>query len=218
MITRNHNPYLLYLVTDDQQSLSRLEHVVREAVAGGVTMVQIREKHGDVRAFIQRAQTVKAILQQAYTATGRHIPLIINDRVDVALAVDADGVHLGQTDMPVALARQLLGKDKLIGLSIETEQQLTDCASLPIDYIGLSAIFATATKTNLITHWGLEGLQRAAAICPFPIVAIGGINHTNLTEVITAGADGVAIVSAISHADDPCQATTEILAAISTNK
>ncbi|SKC31313.1 Thiamine-phosphate synthase [Photobacterium piscicola] len=218
MITRNHNPYLLYLVTDDQQSLSRLEHVVREAVAGGVTMVQIREKHGDVRAFIQRAQTVKAILQQAYTTTGRHIPLIINDRVDVALAVDADGVHLGQTDMPVALARQLLGKDKLIGLSIETEQQLTDCASLPIDYIGLSAIFATATKTNLITHWGLEGLQRTAAICPFPIVAIGGINHTNLTEVMTAGADGVAIVSAISHADNPCQATTEILAAISTNK
>lgn len=218
MITRNHNPYLLYLVTDDQQSLSRLEHVVREAVAGGVTMVQIREKHGDVRAFIQRAETVKAILQQAYTATGRHIPLIINDRVDVALAVDADGVHLGQTDMPVAIARQLLGKDKLLGLSIETEQQLIDCASLPIDYIGLSAIFATATKTNLITHWGLEGLQRAAAICPFPIVAIGGINHTNLTEVITAGADGVAIVSAISHADDPRQAAAEILTTIKTNQ
>ncbi|WP_394167409.1 thiamine phosphate synthase [Photobacterium piscicola] len=218
MITRNHNPYLLYLVTDDQQSLSRLEHVVREAVAGGVTMVQIREKHGDVRAFIQRAETVKAILQQAYTATGRHIPLIINDRVDVALAVNADGVHLGQTDMPVALARQLLGKDKLLGLSIETEQQLIDCASLPIDYIGLSAIFATATKTNLITHWGLEGLQRAAAICPFPIVAIGGINHTNLTEVMTAGADGVAIVSAISHADDPRQAAAEILTTIKTNQ
>ncbi|MEC6907749.1 thiamine phosphate synthase [Photobacterium piscicola] len=218
MITRNHNPYLLYLVTDDQQSLSRLEHVVREAVAGGVTMLQIREKHGDVRAFIQRAETVKAILQQAYTATGRHIPLIINDRVDVALAVNADGVHLGQTDMPVALARQLLGKDKLLGLSIETEQQLIDCASLPIDYIGLSAIFATATKTNLITHWGLEGLQRAAAICPFPIVAIGGINHTNLTEVMTAGADGVAIVSAISHADDPRQAAAEILTTIKTNQ
>ena len=218
MITSNHNPYLLYLVTDDQQSLTTLEHVVREAVVGGVTMVQIREKHGDVRAFIQRAQTVKAILQQAYTATGRHIPLIINDRVDVALVVNADGVHLGQTDMPVTLARQLLGKDKLIGLSIETEQQLLDCASLPIDYIGLSAIFATATKTNLVTHWGLDGLQRAAAICPFPIVAIGGINHTNLTEVMAAGANGVAIVSAISHADDPCQATAGILAAISSSQ
>ncbi|MEC6882201.1 thiamine phosphate synthase [Photobacterium piscicola] len=217
MITSNHNPYLLYLVTDDQQNLTTLEHVVREAVVGGVTMVQIREKHGDVRAFIQRAQTVKTILQQAYTATGRHIPLIINDRVDVALAVDADGVHLGQTDMPVTMARQLLGKDKLIGLSIETEQQLIDCASLPIDYIGLSAIFATATKTNLITHWGLEGLQRAAAICPFPIVAIGGINHTNLTEVMAAGADGVAIVSEISHADDPRQATMAISSLLNDN-
>ena len=217
MITSNHNPYLLYLVTDDQQSLPTLEHVVREAVSGGVTMVQIREKHGDVRAFIQRAQTVKAILQQAYAATGRHIPLIINDRVDVALAVDADGVHLGQTDMPVALARQLLGKDKLIGLSIETEQQLLDCASLPIDYIGLSAIFATATKTNLVTHWGIKGLQHAAAICPFPIVAIGGINHANLIEVMAAGADGVAIVSAISHADDPCQAAIAITSLLNNN-
>lgn len=218
MMTKNHNPYLLYLVTDDQQSLTTLEHVVRKAVAGGVTMVQIREKHGDVRAFIQRAQTVKAILQYAYTATGRHIPLIINDRVDVALAVNADGVHLGQTDMPVVIARQLLGKDKLIGLSIETEQQLLDCASLPIDYIGLSAIFATATKTNLVTHWGLAGLQRAAAICPFPIVAIGGINHANLIEVMAAGANGVAIVSAISHADDPCQAAAGILATISSSQ
>lgn len=217
MITSNHNPYLLYLVTDDQQSLSTLEHVVREAVAGGVTMVQIREKHGDVRAFIKRAQTIKAILQHAYTATGRYIPLIINDRVDVALAVNADGVHLGQTDMPVVIARQLLGKDKLIGLSIETEQQLADCASLPIDYIGLSAIFATATKTNLVTHWGLAGLQHAAAICPFPIVAIGGINHTNLTDVIAAGADGIAIVSAISHADDPRQAAMTIRSLLNNN-
>ncbi|SMY34185.1 thiamine phosphate synthase [Photobacterium andalusiense] len=217
MITSNHNPYLLYLVTDDQQSLTTLEHVVREAVAGGVTMVQIREKHGDVRAFIKRAQTVKAILQHAYTATGRHIPLIINDRVDVALAVDADGVHLGQTDMPVVTARQLLGKDKLIGLSIETEQQLADCACLPIDYIGLSAIFATATKTNLVTHWGLAGLQRAAAICPFPMVAIGGINHSNLTDVIAAGADGIAIVSAISHADDPRQAAMTIRSLLNNN-
>ncbi|MEC6830495.1 thiamine phosphate synthase [Photobacterium toruni] len=218
MITNNHNPYLLYLVTDDQQSLTTLEHVVREAVAGGVTMVQIREKHGDVRAFIERAQTVKAILQHAYMTTGRHIPLIINDRVDVALAVDADGVHLGQTDMPVTIVRQLLGKDKLLGLSIETEQQLIDCANLPIDYIGLSAIFATTTKTNLITHWGLNGLQRAAAMCPFPIVAIGGINHSNLTEVMAAGADGVAIVSAISHADDPRQAAADILTTIKANQ
>ncbi|CEO41059.1 thiamine phosphate synthase [Photobacterium kishitanii] len=212
-----HNPYLLYLVTDDQQSITALERVVREAVAGGVTMVQVREKHGDVREFIQRAQAIKTILQQVYTATGHHIPLIINDRVDVALVVNADGVHLGQTDMPVTLARKLLGNDKLIGLSIETEQQLLDSASLPIDYIGLSAIFATTTKNNLLTYWGIEGLQHAAAISRFPIVAIGGINHSNLTAIMEAGADGVAIVSAISHAEDPRQATKEIAALLSQN-
>ncbi|PSW62686.1 thiamine phosphate synthase [Photobacterium kishitanii] len=212
-----HNPYLLYLVTDDQQSITALERVVREAVAGGVTMVQVREKHGDVREFIQRAQAIKTILQQVYTATGHHIPLIINDRVDVALVVNADGVHLGQTDMPVTLARKLLGNDKLIGLSIETEQQLLDAASLPIDYIGLSAIFATTTKNNLLTYWGIEGLQHAAAISRFPIVAIGGINHSNLTAIMEAGADGVAIVSAISHAEDPRQATKEIAALLSPN-
>ncbi|KJG10920.1 thiamine phosphate synthase [Photobacterium kishitanii] len=212
-----HNPYLLYLVTDDQQSITALERVVREAVAGGVTMVQVREKHGDVREFIQRAQAIKTILQQIYTATGHHIPLIINDRVDVALVVNADGVHLGQTDMPVTLARKLLGNDKLIGLSIETEQQLLDAVSLPIDYIGLSAIFATTTKNNLLTYWGIEGLQHAAAISRFPIVAIGGINHSNLTAIMEAGADGVAIVSAISHAEDPRQATKEIAALLSPN-
>ncbi|PSU99999.1 thiamine phosphate synthase [Photobacterium kishitanii] len=212
-----HNPYLLYLVTDDQQSITALKRVVREAVAGGVTMVQVREKHGDVREFIQRAQAIKTILQQVYTATGHHIPLIINDRVDVALVVNADGVHLGQTDMPVTLARKLLGNDKLIGLSIETEQQLLDSASLPIDYIGLSAIFATTTKNNLLTYWGIEGLQHAAAISRFPIVAIGGINHSNLTAIMEAGADGVAIVSAISHAEDPRQATKEIAALLSQN-
>ena len=102
------NPYKLYLVTDDQQDLATLEHVVELSVVGGVTMVQVREKHGDVRAFIERAQRVKAIL------SGTGVPLIINDRVDVALAVDADGLHLGQSDMPAEMARQLIGEDKIL--------------------------------------------------------------------------------------------------------
>lgn len=115
-----NNSYKLYLVTDDQQDLATLEHVVEQAVAGGVTMVQVREKHGDVRAFIERAQRVKAILE------GTGVPLIINDRVDVALAVDADGLHLGQSDMPAEIARRLIGEDKILGLSIENEQQLKE--------------------------------------------------------------------------------------------
>lgn len=146
-------PYTLYLVTDDQQDLSTLCHVVKQAIAGGVSLVQVREKQGDVRTFIERAAAVKAVL------SGSGVPLIINDRVDVALAVHADGVHLGQSDMPATLARQLLGPDKLIGLSVENEQQFEQAQSLPVDYLGLSAIFATPTKTNTVKHWGLDGLN-----------------------------------------------------------
>ncbi|UXI03883.1 thiamine phosphate synthase [Photobacterium sp. TY1-4] len=191
------NPYRLYLVTDDQQDLATLTSVVAQAVAGGVTMVQVREKHGDVRAFIERAQAVKDILR------GTGVPLIINDRVDVALTVDADGVHLGQSDMPAVLARQLIGEDKLLGLSIENEQQLIEAESLPLDYLGLSAIFTTPTKTDIKKAWGIDGLAMAIAQSSYPIVAIGGINAANLDAVVETGVDGIALVSAICHADSP---------------
>lgn len=195
------NPYRLYLVTDDQQDLATLTSVVAQAVAGGVTMVQVREKHGDVRAFIERAQAVKDILR------GTGVSLIINDRVDVALAVDADGVHLGQSDMPAVLARQLIGDDKLLGLSIENEQQLIEAESLPLDYLGLSAIFTTPTKTDIKKAWGIDGLARAIAQSSYPIVAIGGINAANLDAVVETGVDGIALVSAICHADSPRDAS-----------
>ncbi|NLS12047.1 thiamine phosphate synthase [Vibrio sp. SM6] len=202
----NHapNPYLLYLVTDDKQDLDTLVNVVRQAVAGGVTMVQVREKHGDVREFMARAFAVKKALE------GTHVPLIINDRVDVALAVDADGVHLGQTDMPAAVARQLIGNEKLLGLSIENHQQLQECANLPIDYIGLSAIYPTATKTDTQTYWGLNGLRYALDHCTLPIVAIGGIDSSNVPSICETGVDGLAIVSAISHAKDPQKAAHDL--------
>ena len=199
------NPYKLYLVTDDQQDLATLEHVVEQAVAGGVTMVQVREKHGDVRAFIERAQRVKAILK------GTGVPLIIIDRVDVALAVDADGLHLGQSDMPATIARQLIGENKILGLSIENEQQLEESNHLPIDYIGLSAIFATPTKTNTKKHWGVEGLKKALETTRLPIVGIGGINENNIPELMATGVHGLALVSAICHADDPKASSEHLL-------
>ncbi|MFS1947568.1 thiamine phosphate synthase [Vibrio lentus] len=199
------NPYKLYLVTDDQQDLETLKFVVEQAVAGGVTMVQVREKHGDVRAFIERAQAVKSIL------AGSGVPLIINDRVDVALAVDADGLHLGQSDMPAELARQLIGPDKILGLSIETEQQLQEADSLPIDYIGLSALFATPTKTNLKKNWGYDGIKMALETTKLPIVGIGGINESNIPQLVESGIHGLALVSAICHAEDPKQATRDLL-------
>ncbi|ENN2392094.1 thiamine phosphate synthase [Vibrio alginolyticus] len=198
------NAYRLYLVTDDQQDLATLKRVVRKAVEGGVTMVQVREKHGDVRAFIERAQAVKDILKDT------DVPLIINDRVDVALAVDADGVHLGQSDMPATIARELIGPNKILGLSIENEEQLAEADSLPIDYIGLSAIFATPTKTNTKKFWGIDGLKMALETTSLPIVAIGGINESNIPQLSATGVHGLALVSAICHAEDP-KASSEYL-------
>lgn len=205
-------PYTLYLVTDDQQDLNTLCRVVKQAIAGGVSLVQVREKQGDVRTFIERAAAVKAVL------SGSGVPLIINDRVDVALAVDADGVHLGQSDMPATLARQLLGPDKLIGLSVENEQQFEQAQSLPVDYLGLSAIFATPTKTNTVKHWGLDGLNWAMARSRLPMVAIGGLNTSNIAAVTQTGVHGIALVSAISHAPDPQQAARELRLLIEQNR
>ncbi|HGY9582425.1 TPA: thiamine phosphate synthase [Vibrio harveyi] len=203
------NAYRLYLVTDDQQDLATLKRVVRKAVEGGVTMVQVREKHGDVRAFIERAQAVKDILKDT------DVPLIVNDRVDVALAVDADGVHLGQSDMPAIIARELIGPNKILGLSIENEEQLAEADSLPIDYIGLSAIFATPTKTNTKKHWGIDGLKMALETTSLPIIAIGGINESNIPQLSATGVHGLALVSAICHADDPKTASEYLLGLMS---
>lgn len=200
------NPYQLYLVTDERQSTEEMVQVVRQAVKGGVTMVQIREKHGDVRAFIERARAVKSVL------CGSGVPLIINDRVDVALAVDAEGVHLGQSDMPADIARRLLGPDKLLGLSIENETQLLKVHQLPVDYIGLSAIFPTPTKVDTVRHWGIDGLTSALQTTTLPVVAIGGIHTGNVREIALTGVHGIALVSAICHAADPCQAAADIKA------
>ncbi|MGF1700798.1 thiamine phosphate synthase [Photobacterium makurazakiensis] len=200
-----HN-YQLYLVTDEHQNIDQLKFVIKEAVAGGVTMVQLREKHGDVREFIQRAMVVKALLLD----TG--VPLIINDRVDVALAVDADGIHLGQSDMPPAIARRLIGDDKILGLSVENEKQLVQAQSLPVDYLGLSAIFPTPTKKDTVYAWGIDGLAKAVESSRLPLVAIGGINESNIKAVADTGTAGIALVSAICHAASPEKASKHLLA------
>lgn len=200
-----NNPYTLYLVTDDQQDIDTLCHVVAEAIKGGVTMVQIREKHGDVRAFIERSLAIKKVLKDS------GVPLIINDRVDVALAVQADGVHLGQSDMPANLARQLIGPDMILGLSVENETQLREAQDLPVDYLGISAIFSTPTKTNIIKEWGIDGLTKAVKESQLPLVAIGGINETNIKQIADTQVDGIALVSAICHATSPKQASEGLL-------
>jgi thiamine-phosphate pyrophosphorylase len=195
----------LYLVTDRAMARDRpLDDVVNEAVAGGVTCVQLREKHSSTREFLQQAERVRRVLD------GSGVPLIVNDRVDVALAVGADGVHLGQHDMPYPTARALLGPDAVIGLSVETVADVEQANDWDVDYLGVSPIFETATKRDTRGSWGLDGLARVRAMTRHPLVAIGGINWRNVADVVRSGADGIAVVSAISAAADPRRAAEDL--------
>ena len=206
------NALKLYLVTDRPLSLGRdIEEIVREAVEGGVTMVQLREKECPTGEFVALAKRLKALLAPL------GVPLIINDRVDVALAVDADGVHIGQSDMPYDVARRLLGKEKIIGLSVENFSDLEVANTLDVDYVGISPVYGTPTKSDTAEPFGLEGLRRAVEMSVHPTVAIGGMNAQTIGEVIAAGADGVAVVSAICSAPSPRKATEELLGVIKSN-
>ncbi len=195
----------LYLVTDRPLSRGRdIEWIVEEAVKGGATIVQLREKDCSTAEFVALASRLKAALASL------RIPLIINDRIDVALAVDADGVHIGQSDMPYEIARRLLGKDKIIGLSVETMDEVTKANALDVDYIGVSPVYSTATKTDTLPPFDLEGLKHAAELSRHRIVGIGGMNENTVGDVIACGIEGVAVVSAIVSADSPCEAASSL--------
>ena len=203
----------LYLVTDRPLSGGRdMAWIVREAAAGGVTMVQLREKECSTAEFIDLARELK----RALSPLG--IPLIINDRVDVALAVDADGVHIGQSDMPYDVARRLLGPDKIIGLSVETMEEVIAANALDVDYIGISPVYATPTKTDTLAPFGLEGIEEVMRLSRHRCVAIGGMNRDTIGEVIARGVEGVAVVSAIVAADSPREASEELAAIIRRNR
>ncbi|QIK59169.1 thiamine phosphate synthase [Dysgonomonas sp. HDW5A] len=203
----------LYLVTDRSLSLGRsLESVVAQAVEGGVTMVQLREKDCSTLEFYQQAMLLKECLHP-YS-----IPLIINDRLDIALACDAEGLHIGQSDMPYDIARKLLGKDKIIGLSVECLQDAVDANELDVDYIGISPVFGTPTKTDTAPALGLEGIREIVKISRHPAVGIGGINQANAADIIEAGADGISVVSAIMSASDPKQAAFQLMNIIQKSK
>jgi thiamine-phosphate pyrophosphorylase len=195
----------LYLVTDQASLKGRtLTDVVRAAVNGGVGCVQLRDKHASSRDFYAQAMALMDLL------TPLEIPLVINDRLDIALACGAQGVHLGQSDLPVQAARQLLPPEVFIGWSVETLEDVARSATLPLDYLGVSPVFATPTKTDTATPWGLEGLQRIRATTTLPLVAIGGIHLHNATALVQAGADSLAVVSAICSAADPSAAALEL--------
>ncbi len=201
---KNFNPGL-YLVTDRMLSKGRpVELIVEQAVKGGVTMVQLREKECTTLDFVNLAKKLKRLL------TPLHIPLIVNDRLDVALAADTDGLHIGQQDMPYSIARRLLGSGKIIGLSVENIDQAKEANKMDVDYIGLSPVFVTGTKPELLHALGLEGVREIAALSRHIRVAIGGINATNAADILQAGVHGLAVVSAICSADNPLKAALEI--------
>ena len=212
----NRADYRLYLVTDrnclQQQTL---EQAVEQAILGGVTLVQLREKAIASKEFYERALRIKAICHHY------NVPLLINDRVDIALAVEADGVHIGQSDLPCGVVRQILGKDKIIGVSARTAQQAIQAQADGADYLGVGAMFATSTKQDAKTV-SVETLNDIRQSVTLPIVAIGGINHTTLPALQQAlqaadtSIDGVAVVSAILGQKDVKLASEQLKEMIKT--
>ncbi|WP_411821604.1 thiamine phosphate synthase [Leptospira sp. 'Mane'] len=188
-----------YLVTDRGLCLFHtLETIIANSVSGGVKLVQLREKDSNTKDFINLAIRIKTLLK------GTNIPLLINDRIDVALAAEAEGIHIGQSDMPPILARKILGDSAIIGLSVES---MEDFENIPpeakIDYLGVSPIFSTSTKTDTKSPWGIEGLKLLRSKTDLPLVAIGGIGEINAKQVIEAGADSLAVVSFLCSAEYP---------------
>ncbi len=197
----------IYPITDVQ--LSGLSHAeqVELLSQGGATLIQLREKRLSALEFYEQARVTVDV------AARRGVQLIINDRVDIALAVGAHGVHLGQDDMPPDAARKLLGPNAVIGYSTHTIEQAIAATKLPIDYLAIGPIFATTTKCDTAPVLGIEGLRAVRqAIGAFPLVAIGGISHANARDVISAGADSVAVISALlSDAGRIPEATRSLL-------
>jgi thiamine-phosphate pyrophosphorylase len=204
---------LYALVDPDRDGGRDLAELARLVTQGGATLVQLRDKHGDTRAMVERARAVKAALAPF------GVPLLINDRVDVALAAGADGAHVGQDDMAVEDARRLLGPQAIIGLSIKTVAQAAAAPIDLLDYVGIGGVFATISKDNTSPPIGPTGLARIAEVLRrraprFPLCAIAGIDASNAAHAIAAGADGVAVISALSLASDPQAAARELRAVV----
>ncbi|MEP9349741.1 thiamine phosphate synthase [Xanthobacter sp. KR7-225] len=200
----------LYLVTDPRQVAARgLAATVDAAVAGGATLVQLRDPDAHGRDLVAQARALKALLAP------RGIALIVNDRVDVAHAAGADGVHLGQDDLSPQAARAILGPKAIVGLSVGTPAEFSASDMSGVDYLGVGPVRATGTKADAGAAIGPEGVAAVRALATLPIVGIGGIDADLAGAVIRAGADGVAVVSAICAARDPKAAAAALRAAIS---
>ena len=201
----------VYLVTEGRLAGDRTTaDVVRAAVRGGVDVVQLRETEASARERYDRGRTLRAITRDA------GVPLVVNDRVDLARAVDADGVHLGDDDLPVAVAREELGPEAVVGRSVSTVAGARAAAAAGADYLGVGAVYHTGTKDTdpEQTAVGLDRVRAIRAAVDLPLVGIGGVDADTAGDVVAAGADGVAVVSAVMAADDPADATRALGAAV----
>jgi thiamine-phosphate pyrophosphorylase len=197
--------YSLYLVTDRTLSLGRSNfEIIEAAIAGGATIVQLREKQLNARDFYGEGLKIRDFLKT------RRIPFIINDRIDIALALDADGVHIGQDDLPLDVARKTLGRAKIIGVSVRSADEARAAEAGGADYLGLSPIFVTATKPELTSQIGIEGIPPIRQAVSIPLVGIGSMNETNAYDAVSAGLDGVAVVSGIVSQKDIASAARRI--------
>lgn len=197
--------YTLYLCTDRQlMTTETIEESVELAIQGGVTVVQLREKECTSREFYEMAKAVKTITD-AY-----EVPLIINDRIDIALAVGADGVHLGQKDIPVGVARDLLGADKIVGATANTVELAKEAWHAGADYLGVGDVFGTTTKSDT-KHITLDDLKAIRDAVEIPVVAIGGVNEENIALLRPTGVDGAAVISAVVGQKDITAAAEKLI-------
>jgi len=203
----------LYALVDPAVAGGRTLPDLARLIAGSATLVQLRDKHGGTRAMVEEARSLRGVLEPA------GVPLLINDRVDVALAAEADGVHVGQDDMSVPDARLLLGRTAIIGLSLSSVAQAQAAPLELLDYVGIGAVFATGSKDDANAPIGVAGLRDIVKAVHarkpgFPICGISGINASNAAGVVEAGADGVAVISALSRAPDPAKAARDLRAVV----
>ena len=194
----------LYLVTNNSQDEEKFLKIIEDAIKGGVTIVQLREKTSGTLDFYNLAVRVKKITQKY------NVPLIINDRIDIALAIDADGVHVGQSDMPAKIARSMIGEDKILGVSAATIKEATKAQLDSADYIGVGAVYPTNTKDDASSVSKKE-LKEIVESVNIPVVAIGGITKENVCELRDSGISGISVVSAIMNAKNPKLASENLL-------
>ncbi len=202
----------VYLVTQGSLSKDRdTREIVRAAINGGVGVVQLREKEMSARGRYELGRDLREMTRKA------GVPLIVNDRIDIAQAIDADGVHLGDEDVPVEVARELLGTDAIIGRSVSFREGAREAQRAGADYLGVGAIYATGSKDDIDDEEyaiGLDRLESIVEAVDIPVVGIGGVDASNADDVAAAGADGVAVITAITGAGDPEAATRELGAAV----